>query len=293
MGDRSPASRAGRWRGLLGGLVLTALLAGCNLVELGYHQLDWVMRQRVERFVFLEEEQRRRLEQDIDALLAWHCRTQLPKYVDVLDDLRRDFGAGAVTPARVRAYSDRLEGYWYALLERGSIGAGNLLASLSDRQLQELDATLAERNRDSAREVRADAGRDPSRDYARLAERQWRRWLGPLNAEQERLIGDWSRAFEPLGSLGVDYRSQLRHDLRELVTAHRGDPAAMRAALLRFIDAIRDAPPARYAARVDANKRLSIDMVAAVAVAADREQVAHLLRVAGGWRRDLAGVACR
>jgi len=282
-----------RCRGLLWGFVLAALLTGCNLVELGYHQLDWIMLQRIERFVYLDADQRRRLEQDIADLQNWHCRTQLPEYVAFLDDLRRDFHAGAITPARVSAYSDRIEGFWYALLERSSRGAGRLLASLSERQLRELDAELDEHARDSAREVRAITRRDNSRDYARLAERQWRRWLGPLNAEQERVIDAWSRAFEPLGDLGVDYRNRLRQQLRGLVADHRGDPAGLDTALQRLVAEIRTAPPADYAARVDANKRLSIDMVAAVAAAADRDQIQHLLQAAGRWRADLAAIGCR
>lgn len=282
-----------RWRGLAWGLTLAALLTGCNLVEIGYHQLDWIMLKRIERLVYLETDQRQQLEQDIHALLDWHCRTQLPAYVGFLDDLRRDFNTGAITPARVATYSDRLEDFWYALLERSSIGASRLLASLSERQLSEIDRVLGERNQKNAHQVRAAARDDDAQDYAKLAERHWRRWLGPLNDRQQQLIGDWSRAFQPLDRVGVDFRHQLHHQLLALATEHRSDPAGMSEAIQRFITAIREAPPSDYATRIDANKRISIEMVAAVAAAAEPDQVQHLMRVAGRRRSDLIGIECR
>lgn len=291
MTDRVAARRV--WPAVWVGFTLALLLAGCSLVELGYHQIDWVLRQRIEQVVRLSDDQRRRLTRDIDDLLSWHCETQLPAYVALLDDLGRDVRAGLITPARVADYSERIEGYWYALLERAIPGAGRLLASLSDIQVAELLAYLDERDHASARAVRASAPVDPARDYARLGERQWQRWLGPLTAEQARLIGDWSRAFEPLGELGVDFRADLHRRLRALLTSHRGDPAGLSAGLLGLVAEIRQQPPSAYAARVDANKRLSIDMVAAVAAAATAGQEQHLLRVAGRWRADLAGVSCR
>ena len=289
MAVRAMARQA--WRTALG-LLLALALGGCSLVELGYHQLDWILLQRVEALVYLEADQRARLQQDIDALLDWHCRTELPRYVTLMRDIRRDFQRGDITRASVERYSARIEDRWYALLKQGSGATARLLASLSDRQLAELDAALAERNREMAREVRTAAARDSSRGYARAAERHWTRVLGRLTPEQDDAIAAWARDFEPLGQAGVDYRERLHHRLQRLLREHRGDPNGLERALDTFIGDLRNAPPPDYAARVDANKRRSLDMVTAVANSATPEQVRHLSRRLEGWSRELGDIDC-
>jgi hypothetical protein len=268
-------------------------MAACSMVEFGYHQLDWLILQRIEQAVHLDGQQRRRLKNDIADLIDWHCTTQLPEYNQFLVDVKQDFENRAITPSRVETYSDRLESYWYALLEHSTIGASHLLSSLSDRQIAQLDALLDARHDEAVREVRASADQDPSRDYAKLGTRQWKRWLGTLKSEQTQAIDDWSRAFQPLGKLGIDYRSSLRQSMRRLIVDHRGDPDGLQTALMRFVADMRRASPAAYASRIDANKQLSIDMVAEVGAAADPPQIQHLSNVVDRWRTELAGIACR
>lgn len=279
------------WMALLASL-LASFLASCSMVEFGYHQLDWLMLQRIEQGIHLDGPQRQRLKNDIDDLIDWHCKTQLPEYNQFLADVKQAFESGAMTARHVEAYSDRLEGYWYALLEHSTIGASHLLSSLSERQIAQLDALLDERHKESVRAVQASANQDKSRDYAKLGRRQWERWLGPLNPEQTQAINDWSRAFQPLGKLGIDYRSSLRRQLRRLVIDHRGDPDGLQTGLMRFVADMRKPSTAAYATRVDANKQLSIDMVAEVGAVANAGQIQHLSNVVERWRAELAGIAC-
>jgi hypothetical protein len=273
--------------------LLATLFAGCSMVEFGYHQLDWLMLQRIEQWVHLDGPQRQQLEDDIADLIDWHCTTQLPEYSQFLADVKQNFEGGAITAGRVEAHSERLEGYWYALLERSLSGASHLLSSLSDRQIAQLDRLFEQRHDEAVRALRASTDEDPSRGYAKLATRQWKRWLGSLEAEQRQAIDDWSRAFRPLGDLGIDYRSSLLRALRRLVLEHRGDSEGLQTGLLRLLADTRRAPPTAYAARVDANKQLSIAMVADVGAAADATQIQHLSNVVERWRAELAGIACR
>lgn len=282
-----------RRRSLFAGFILTSLIAGCSLVEFGYSQLDWLMVQQVERLVNQDARQRDRLKQDIADLIDWHCQTQMPEYLAFLDDLDGDLRGDTITYAAILAYSRRIEGDWYRVLERGSIGAGNLLASLSAVQIKALESGLKQRSDENELAIRSAAHRDISRDYAALATRQWRYWLGRLNAEQQQIIDGWSRAFQPLGSLGVTYRSGLRGQLHQLILDYRGNPNGLHDELLKMIDDIRHNPPANYAARIDANKHLSVEMVAGVIAAADTKQLEHMRRIAKRWRADLAGIVCR
>jgi hypothetical protein len=274
-------------------VLLTALLVGaCSLVDFAYHQLDWLMLRQVEAVVDLRADQRARLRGDIDALLAWHCETQVPRYVVFLDVLEEDFRRGRVTPGRVAEHAETLEGYWYAVLEKSADGLGQLLGSLAPYQIEQLELALRRRNDETAQAIRGAAGRDPSPAYAKLAQRQIRRWIGPLNQRQEQIIRDWSRAFEPLGNLGLAYRRSLHRSLHRLVLDHQGEPAALTRELEGFIDASKTDPPARYAGRVDANKARSIEMIAEVVAAMDAEQLDRLGTSIEKWRGELRRIRC-
>lgn len=289
------AAGVGRWwraLALLPVLALLAPMAGCSLLEFGYRQLDWIVLQRVEQLVYLEPEQRKRLAQDIDLLIDWHCRTELPRYADLLGDLGQDFRQGEMTAGLVARYAEAFEARWYALLTESTKPAARLLAGLSERQRAEFIAALAERNREMAEEATAATGSDPSRGYARTAERQLRRWFGPLDAQQRAIIAAWSREFEPLGQLGVDYRRDLHERLRRLLQQQAGKPDGMQDALLALVAEIRRAPPSAYAARVDANKQRSLDMVTRVARAASPKQLRHAGGFVARLRREIDGIDC-
>jgi hypothetical protein len=278
---------------LISALVLSALLLGaCSLVDIAYHQLDWLMLRQVESVVDLNNAQRARLRRDIDALLQWHCETQLPRYVAFLTELERDFRRGDMTAARVAEHAETLEGYWYAVLGKSTDGLGRLLAGLAPYQVDQLELALRTRNEETARAIRSAADQDPSKDYANLAQRQIRRWIGPLNPRQQRIIREWSRDFEPLGQLGLAYRRQLHRRLHQLILTNEGDPAGLTIKLRGFIDGIKNAPPPDYAARVDANKVRSIEMIARVVAAADAEQLDHLSGAIDKWRGELRRIRC-
>lgn len=274
-------------------LLLAALLLGaCSLVDFAYHQLDWLMLRQVEAVVDLRGDQRARLRRDIDALLAWHCETQVPRYVAFLGALEQDFRRGDMTAGRVAEHAATLEGYWYTVLDKSANGLGQLLGSLAPYQVEQLERALRRRNDETAQAIRAAAGRDSSGEYAKLAEGQIRRWIGPLSERQQRLIGDWSRSFEPLGNLGLDYRRSLHRSLHRLILDHRGDPAALTMKLKGFIDGIKTDPPARYAGRVDANKARSIEMITQVIAVMDAEQLDHLIASIEKWRGELRRIRC-
>ncbi len=289
MADRRPSSSL---RLSLVLLLSALLLSACSLLDFAYHQLDWLMLRKVESVVDLNGEQRARLRQDIDALLKWHCETQVPRYAGFLTTLERDFRTREMTAARVAEHGHTLERFWYRVLGKGTAGLGRLLAALEPYQLEQLELALRLRNDETARAIRASAGQDLSGDYAGLARRQIRRWLGPLNPTQQRIIREWSREFEPLGDLGLAYRRQLHQRLHQLVLAHQGDPAALTGRLQGFIERIQTAPPPDYAARVDGNKARSVAMIAQVVAAADAAQLAQVAESIAKWRGELRRIRC-
>lgn len=73
-----------------GRLVVTCLvlafLAGCSSTRFFYNRLDFLLPWYLGDYVELDRQQGRELRREVDAVLAWHRREELPRYLTLLDD---------------------------------------------------------------------------------------------------------------------------------------------------------------------------------------------------------------
>src|SRR3990167_7853221 len=66
---------------LIAGLVL---LTSCSRLELGYRNLDLLIPWSMDNYVSLTGEQKAWLKPRLTQHIAWHCKSQLPRYADWL-----------------------------------------------------------------------------------------------------------------------------------------------------------------------------------------------------------------
>lgn len=168
------------------------LLSGCSSIKLAYNNLDWLAIWAIEDYVPLDNTQEARLKQALDGHLDWHCRTQLPAYVQWLD-------AVDTTVAARRFDRERITGHYHGLftfLERAAAEiaptAARTLASLEDEQIAELFRNLAERNQDLREEYLEPPLEQQIEQRAERLEERLERWLGDLSTEQQELIEAWA-----------------------------------------------------------------------------------------------------
>lgn len=63
-------------------------LAACSRIDLAYRNLDRLVPWSLSDYLDMNREQRALLDDRLREHLAWHCKTQLPGYLDWLDRLR-------------------------------------------------------------------------------------------------------------------------------------------------------------------------------------------------------------
>ena len=61
-------------------LVLAFVLAGCSANRFLYNRADTFVRWAIDDYVDLASEQQKKLDADLDGLLDWHRRDELPLY---------------------------------------------------------------------------------------------------------------------------------------------------------------------------------------------------------------------
>ncbi|MCQ4345899.1 DUF6279 family lipoprotein [Pseudomonas stutzeri] len=270
-------------------LVLLAL-AACSRVELVYRNLDWLIPRKVGDYVSLEAGQRAWLKERLVEHLQWHCRNELPRYLDWLER-QRPLLAGSPTPEQLEGPLEETRLLLQPTLARVAPDAAHLLAGLSHAQVDELEAKLAaERRKLHQRHLRGSRERRLEERMKR-AEARLESWLGPLHPQQRAYLRFWAGRQEANVRPWLDFRERWQ---ARLLTELRRPPQADRAARLQPL--LED--PARYwdadyRSTVEHARQILAELLSELWASTTPAQRAHLQARLGALRSDLGRLDCR
>ena len=125
--------------------LVAVALAGCSLVQLGYGQLDALLFRWLDGYVEFDDAQSLRARSALDEALAWHRRTQLPDYAQLLARAEAEVGADT-TPARMCEWSDEIRGRLDPILQHLAPAITDVALTLSPAQLAGIEKRFAETN---------------------------------------------------------------------------------------------------------------------------------------------------
>ncbi|MGB8971115.1 MAG: DUF6279 family lipoprotein, partial [Pseudomonas capeferrum] len=82
---------------LLIAVAFALALAACSRIDLAYRNLDRLVPWSLGDYLDMNREQKVLLDERLKQHLAWHCKTQLPSYLDWLDRVRTMVAEDQVT----------------------------------------------------------------------------------------------------------------------------------------------------------------------------------------------------
>ena len=172
---------------------LLLLLGSCNTLYLGYNNLNWLTRWRLDSYLDLTSEQDRWLNVQLAEHIAWHRKEELPQYVDFLRDIQTKTQDG-LTQEEWREGLEKVELGWKRILDRLRPDAAKLLADLDAEQVEELRGEFKEENEEIAERLAEPAA---EREEKRRERRQesLEEWFGDWSPEQlQALEGIWQKS---------------------------------------------------------------------------------------------------
>ena len=176
-------------------------LGACSGTTFVYNRLDTIVPWYVDDYVDLNGSQEQQLDEELQPFLDWHRQQELPRYVQLLDELDGSLGQ-PITAKEVAVIYDGIEVAWLRLEEESLDWLLELGGTLSDEQVQEFLAYLQERQEEyeeeylprteaEYREETYDSFADSFEDYmGRLDPRQLER-LQQASADMERSDAVW------------------------------------------------------------------------------------------------------
>ncbi|MFJ4388080.1 DUF6279 family lipoprotein [Pseudomonas soli] len=199
---------------LLIGIALA--LTACSRIDLAYRNLDRLVPWSLGDYLDMNREQKQLLDERLKTHLAWHCKTQLPGYLDWLDRVQLMVANDAVTDESLRQRTVEARQAIGRVTEAITPSAAELLKGMNDSQVAEMrEAFRKDIDKRQKEYVDTPLAKQVENRAARMRKRL-EPWLGELDAEQRLRVMSWSQA---LGDQNRQWIANRAHWQQQLVLA--------------------------------------------------------------------------
>lgn len=201
---------------LLIAIGLALALVACNRIDLAYRNLDRLVPWSLTDYLDMNGDQKALLDERLKQHLAWHCKTQLPGYIDWLDRVRTMVADDQVTDQTLQQRTDEARQAIGRVAKEITPSATELLRGMSDAQVAEMREAFRE---DISERQKKYVDTPLEQQIKRRTERMEKRltpWFGELNAAQRQRIKAWSQS---LGDQNREWITNRAHWQQQLMLA--------------------------------------------------------------------------
>ena len=257
-------------------LVLLALLlmSACS-TKMAYNFLDWAIEWKVQRLVKLHGEQKVLTKNAIQDFHHWHRTTPLPQYADYLRQLQTRLNGESVSAKAIHAETDKIQLLVDQSVEKVLPDATKVLSTLSDEQVKELLASVAEERDEYKDEYVDPSARKRQKTYYKKFLKHAQDWLGPLSKEQKAKVETWSKTLEPFEELNLQQQKIWEEKLAAILT-QREDKTALLAGLKTLMFHRTDDWQPDLEKILDRNQEMTYGLIAELLNGMDEKQREHM-----------------
>jgi len=230
-------------------LAVSLLLSGCGLaLRLGYNQGPSLAFRWLDGYAEFDDAQTLRVRAALDEWFAWHRRTQLPDYADVLARARSEL-QGSATAERMCAWSHDLRARFDTAIEHAVPAMAEIMPTLSARQIASIEKRYAAKND----EYRDDfLQRDPAKRKKVATQREIERaeeFYGRLDDAQRAFVVRAIAESPWDGDMAYAERLRRQQDMLSVVrrlAASRASPLEAEAEIRGYLRRIERSPHEPY-----------------------------------------------
>jgi len=274
---------------------VSLLVTACSSLQLGYNNAETLLMYSLDSYLRLDDEQQKLARNRVGELHRWHRATQLPGYVQLLDEAQRKV-AGPVTAADVLAFNAGVNRNLAAIGEQAAPDIAQLALTLQPAQIERLADRLARDASKARREVVRFAGPESlDQRVDRYVERA-EDWLGTLSAEQRELIRAALAQRPAAHQAWLEERERRSSDLVAVLTRVRAEQPPPETAARWIRDYLAELAAPREAARraqLEQNRLDNATLVAQLLNSATLAQRAALVKKLRRYAADFGTLAAQ
>lgn len=211
-------------KGLL--IAIIIFLGGCS-TKFTYNNLDWMIHWYIDDYVSLSDNQEARFDEYFANWQSWHRNEELTKYIVHLKALRSDLQGEKLSAVQIETHLLDSRQHWERLRDHVSPELAALAADLTDKQVDELFAELAEENdeiRESLEKFSEKSPQEQNEQRLEDIEDGVSDFIGRLNDQQKAIIKRYAGEFSSTRSLWLTYREEFQQAARTLIDERSANP---------------------------------------------------------------------
>ncbi len=286
---------AGLRRLIIGAAAALAALAlvgltGCSALRVGYSQAPDLIYWWLDRYIDFDDDQTPKARDAIDQWFAWHRRTQLPDYADLLVRAQKEVLVDT-TPARVCDWQRELLKRAHTAYDHAEPAAAEIVLTVTTGQIAHLEKRYAKNNEEFRDEyLQADPAKRAKKNLERTLERA-EMLYGRLDDAQRNRIGEHlaRSPFDP--EIWLAERQQRQQDALRLLRSIGADGTMSREqaarALRGYIERLERSPRDDYRRYAERLSEFNCTFGAAVHNGTTAAQRRAAVKKLASWEGDL------
>jgi hypothetical protein len=261
-------------------LILSLLMTGC-VSRLSYQFIDIWLAWSVDDYVTLDDVQEALLDQRVDALVEWHRKTQLPRYIEWMQGIRERVKQ-PMNAADFAAEFEILNGFVDDILRRAEPDMLALLATFTDKQTEELQKKLLHKNNEMIEEYRETRNGKSYREREETARTNLQRFIGRLNRPERVILRNWTRDLENIGE-GRYASRVLWQSAFSQALEYRKNPSQFQQRMQPLLYNPKQFRTEQYSQQLLKNQQMTFAMLASVHQSLDSQQKKRLDLSLDSW----------
>lgn len=276
-----------KWRGAL---LAVILLTGCTSTFV-YNRLDTLVAWYLEGLVTLDQRQRADLRAWLDDTLDWHRDSELERYAQFVRSLAQQTENSGDHSTFERAES-QFRVFTADVARRTAPEAAKLMLGLTDPQVEELSANLEKQGEERlAKEQKLLKKGQWHERRAKQITKQFRRWVGKIQPEQQTLIAATAKQLEPSYPEWLQSQRAWRAALRAALAKRHANSAASTTELTALLTDPDRFWTDAYRQKLEANRTRTLNLLVALDASLSREQRDEFQRRLTKFAEELESLA--
>ena len=270
-----------------------ALGAGCSALRIGYSTAPDLVYWWLDGFVDFDDRQAPRVREALAQWFAWHRRTQLPEYADLLARAQSEVVADT-TPARACEWQAELTRRARSAFDQAVPPAAELVLTITPQQIRHIERRYSKAN-DEFRDayLQPDPRRRAEAALTRTVERAEKLYGRLDDSQRARISEALARSpFDP--ELWLVERRQRQQDALQLLRKLTGEGAnrdQAQAALRVYVEHVERSPREAYRRYVERLDEFNCAFAAKLHNATSAAQRRSAAQRLAGWEGDFRALA--
>jgi len=254
--------------------LLIILMTSCGAAKIAYNSIDIIIPWFLDDYVSFDETQEHKIASLLSQQLEWHRTTQLPGYINLLEEIQEDIKSD-VSKEQVNGYYNTTQKMWQIMVIKLTPDITTVLATLEDDQVKEMFQSLEYENKKLETEFVDLTIEEMHEGRIERMNERFERWIDELTPKQQKAIVAWSYELKPINEYWLDNRVKWFNEFKTSLNLRNNYRTFYNKLHHLFVD-YEDLRTEAYISALKFNQEKTIDLIIDIAHQITDEQRKYL-----------------